>query len=268
MVILPNGSSWEALGLELSMLLVATTGLYGGGVVFNDVFDASLDAEERPERPIPSGRVSRSAAAWFGAVWLVIGILAAATVSMASAVIAILVAIGALTYDAYSKHRPLLGPLNMGLCRGGNLLLGVSIVPAMLGDRWFLAALPVLYIAAITAISQGEVHGGRSRTGWIAVGLMGLVAVCLLGLELLPSFAVWKAAPFLIVLLVQVGPPFVRAAQQPAPARIRTAVRAGILALITLNATLTAGFAGWIAGLVVLLLLPLSLALARLFAVT
>ena len=35
-------------------LVLSTVGLYGGGVVFNDVFDAKLDAVERPERPIPS----------------------------------------------------------------------------------------------------------------------------------------------------------------------------------------------------------------------
>jgi 4-hydroxybenzoate polyprenyltransferase len=42
--------------IPLVWLLLATTGLYGGGVVFNDVFDADLDRIERPERPIPSGR--------------------------------------------------------------------------------------------------------------------------------------------------------------------------------------------------------------------
>ena len=31
-------------------------------MALNDVFDAELDQEERPERPIPSGRVSLSAA--------------------------------------------------------------------------------------------------------------------------------------------------------------------------------------------------------------
>ncbi|NEP43227.1 MAG: UbiA family prenyltransferase, partial [Okeania sp. SIO2H7] len=44
---------------RLGWLLLATTGLYGDGVVFNDVFDAELDAIERPERPIPSDRASR-----------------------------------------------------------------------------------------------------------------------------------------------------------------------------------------------------------------
>src|ERR1041385_8386665 len=52
----------------LPWLLVATTCLYAGGVVLNDVFDARLDACERPERPIPSGRVAVRSAAVFGTV--------------------------------------------------------------------------------------------------------------------------------------------------------------------------------------------------------
>ncbi len=36
--------------------------LSGGGMVLNDFFDAEVDAAERPERPIPSGRISRSMA--------------------------------------------------------------------------------------------------------------------------------------------------------------------------------------------------------------
>src|SRR5690349_14326443 len=44
---------------KLPWLLAATCGLYAGGVVLNDVFDSALDQSERPERPIPSGRVTK-----------------------------------------------------------------------------------------------------------------------------------------------------------------------------------------------------------------
>ena len=46
-------SNWAAL----PWLLGATACLYAGGVVLNDFFDRHLDARERPERPLPSGRV-------------------------------------------------------------------------------------------------------------------------------------------------------------------------------------------------------------------
>ncbi|OYZ46911.1 MAG: polyprenyltransferase, partial [Sphingobacteriales bacterium 24-40-4] len=44
--------------LPVILLCLSTIGLYGGGIVFNDVFDAELDKIERPERAIPSGAVS------------------------------------------------------------------------------------------------------------------------------------------------------------------------------------------------------------------
>ena len=58
-------------------LLVATACLYAGGIVLNDVFDRRIDAVERPERPIPSGRVSAGGAAGLGGALVVSGVLAA-----------------------------------------------------------------------------------------------------------------------------------------------------------------------------------------------
>ena len=43
----------------------------------NDFFDAEVDAVERPERPIPSGRISRSTAGCVGWSLLAAGVLAA-----------------------------------------------------------------------------------------------------------------------------------------------------------------------------------------------
>ena len=252
----------------LGWLILATTGLYGGGVVFNDVCDADLDAVERPERPIPSGRASLSGAILLGTGLLFVGIVAAAMVSGLSAVLATIVAITALLYDKYGKHQTVLGPLNMGVCRGGNLLLGVSAVPEAVGDRWYLALIPIIYIAAITAISQGEVYGGRKITGIVAIALIGLVIGNIVGLGLLPEYTLLVTLPFLTLFTALVLPPFVKAAITPSPELIQTAVKAGVLSLIVLDATIAAGFANWIYGLLLLALLPVSRFLARLFAVT
>lgn len=257
-------TEWSALG----WLLAATAGLYGGGVVFNDVFDAELDASERPERPIPSGRASRRGAALFGGVLLAGGVAAASQVGVVSAGLAALIAGGAVLYDARAKHHAFFGPLTMGACRGGNLLLGASAVPAVMIGSWYLALLPIAYIAAITAVSQGEVHGGSARTGYVALGLVMGVIGSLFALGGRADVRVLHAAPFALFLAIQVVPPFWRAAQTPSPAHIRTAVTAGVVGLIPLNAALAAGFGGWLYGLLVLALLPISMGLGRVFAVT
>lgn len=254
--------------ISLGWLLLATTGLYGGGVVFNDVFDAELDALERPERPIPSGRASRNKAILLGIILLVGGIVASAQVSSLSATISFGTATAALIYDAYGKHHSFFGPLNMGICRGSNLMLGVSVASPMLTEYWFLALLPIVYIAAITTLSRGEVHGGKSGTGIIALLLIGSVLAGFLALGLLDSYHLLTALPFVILLAVRVCIPFIKSVTQPSPENIRIAVRAGVLSLIILNATLAAGFAGLSYGLLVLCLLPISMVLAQKFAVT
>lgn len=258
----------SGFSLDLLWLLAATAGLYAGGVVLNDVFDADVDAVERPERSIPSGRVSRTSAAVFGTILLFAGVAGAAMVSFSSFVIAGLVAVGAVFYDAAGKHHFVIGPLNMGLCRGGNLLLGVSAIPVMLGSLWLLALLPVAYIGAVTAISRGEVHGGRRDTGLLAVVLVSLVVGMLILLAVRADYRIVHAAPFVVLFALLVLPPFVRASREPSAESVRAAVRRGVLSLVVMDAALAAGFAGWAIGLVVLTLLPLSIGLARLFAVT
>jgi 4-hydroxybenzoate polyprenyltransferase len=254
--------------IPLAWLLLATSGLYGGGIVFNDVFDAELDAKERPNRAIPSGRVSRENATLLGSILFAIGIIAAFQVSLVSGAIAIFITLSSLLYDSLAKHHPFFGPLNMGLCRGSNLLLGVSAVPAIIGERWYLALIPVLYIAAITAISQGEVHGGKKITGVLAVLLIAIVLTAILALGLLDEYTAIAALPFAILLAIRILPNFIKAAREPIAENIRNAVKIGVLSLIVLDATVASGFAGLYYGLFVLILLPISLKLAKVFAVT
>lgn len=254
--------------VPLAWLLLSTTGLYGGGVVFNDVFDAQLDAQERPERPIPSGRASRQSAIWLGSMLLGVGVIAASQVSVLSAALATIIALAALLYDAFGKHHSVLGPLNMGLCRGTNLLLGVSALPTMVPHLWFLLLIPLAYIAAITAISQGEVHGGKKSTGVLALLLVAAVMSGVVALGFLPDYQLFAALPFLVLLAGRILPAFVNAVRSPHPEQIRAAVKAGVLSLIVLDASMAAGFASWTYGLLVLSLLPISTVLARRFAVT
>ena len=53
---------------EFALLVAASCCLYLAGMVLNVVFDVEQDTTERPERPIPSGRITRSAASRLG--WL------------------------------------------------------------------------------------------------------------------------------------------------------------------------------------------------------
>jgi 4-hydroxybenzoate polyprenyltransferase len=167
----PRGLPW---------LVGATMCLYAGGVVLNDFFDRRLDAVERPERPIPSGRVSATSAAATGSTLLVVGVVAASQASREGFLVAAAIAAFVLLYDARTKRHPVAGPINMGLCRGLNLLLGVSAVPGAVWDRWPIGLFAVVYIAAVTAVSRGEVHGGRTVVATLALISLGGVVLGLL----------------------------------------------------------------------------------------
>jgi 4-hydroxybenzoate polyprenyltransferase len=250
------------------LLILATIGLYGGGVVFNDVFDAALDRVERPERPIPSGLITESEGTLLGASLLIVGVAAAFGLSAyPSGTIAFAIAIAALVYDKWGKHHSFLGPLNMGLCRGLNLLLGMSLVPDTISHYGYLAVVPILYIAAITMISRGEVHGGKSKTILFAAFLYIVVIESILYTSIVRGNDVY-AIFFLIILAAFIYPPLIRAWREPVGKNIGRAVKAGVLALIVMNASWAAAVGAFPLALVTVLLLPVSILLARLFAVT
>lgn len=257
---------------QVLLLLMATLGLYGGGVVMNDVFDAELDAVERPERPIPSGLVPRSQAAVWGLGLLVLGILCAGLVHWPqffslSFWLALATALAALLYDAWGKHQGILGPVNMGICRGLNLLLGVSVIPHMVTQHWYLSLVPILYIAAITMISRGEVHGGKKTTLYAAAVYYALVIGAILGIAFFNK-TLLTTFPFLILFGGMIFPPLLKAMANPIGPNIGKAVKGGVLALILMNAAWAAAFAAPVLALGLILLLPLSLYLAKAFAVT
>ena len=253
---------------NLLWLTLSTIGLYGGGVAFNDVFDAELDAKERPERPIPSGRVSKGKAALMAFLLLLIGIIAAWNVSNLSAMIALIVAGMAVLYDYWGKHQFIFGPINMGLCRAGNLLLGISAFPVMLQSYWYLGFIPLIFVAAITMISRGEVHG-KNRRALVGGGLMyTAIILSLIVLGLLEGENLVHVIPFLILFAYMIFPPLIKAIHEQIPQLIGKAVKAGVISLIILNASLAAAFAGWQFGIIVLLLLPISIYLAKKFRVT
>ena len=253
---------------RLGWLLGATACLYGGGVVLNDYFDRRLDAVERPERPIPSGRVRPSAAAAFGGLLLAAGIIFAQRATVEAAIIAGSIALLAVVYDRWGKHHALVGPVNMGACRGLNLLLGIAAVPAALAERWELAFLPFLYIWAVTVVSRGEVHGGRANIAIVALAALSIVLVALLVLAAQSPVGRVSGIILTLGLAWRVGPAFLRVASDPRPDTIRHAVKTGVLSLVLLDATLSAVYAGTWYALIVLSAALLAGWLARQFAVT
>ena len=250
----------------LLLLVMSSVFLYASGVILNDVFDFKLDRIERPERPIPSGRITLRSATVYGAILLLIGVFMAFLVNNLSGILAFFLVLSILLYDALAKSHGFFGPLNMGICRGLNLLLGISILEEL--PNWWFALIPVIYIASITLISRGEVHGNNKKHIVFSGTLYALVIFLVLGFILVGGRSLGPVLPFLAIFAVAVYGPLFKAYNNNSPKNIKKAVVAGVLSLILLDAALAVGFSHWWVGVLVILLLPLSLGLSKLFAVT
>jgi len=252
--------------LEALSLVVASIFLYAGGVVMNDVFDVAIDRLERPERPIPSGVVPLKKARIFGIVLLLIGFLISLSVNGYTGTIAALLVLAILMYDCYAKHHAFLGPLNMGICRGLNLFLGIAYV--QLWEQWRYCLVPIIFVFAITMISQGEVHGKNKRNIVLAACLYVFVIFYVSILNQNTAMPLVYQLPFLVVFAIMVLLPLVRAHNSNTPKNIKKAVKAGVISIVVLDTTMAVAHTNLIYALGILLLLPLAMGLAKLFAVT
>jgi 4-hydroxybenzoate polyprenyltransferase len=236
-------------------LVGASMALYAAGTALNDVFDFEIDLAERPGRPLPSGQVSRSTAAWLGGLGLLAGtVLACASGSVTSAIVAAVLAGSIMAYDARLKQT-WLGPAFMGACRGLNLLLGMSHEKALGGVAgWWTALVYGSYVAGITIVSRSESSGGQ-RGGLVAglalqdFSLVGLAAAALLH-QRFPqpdlSRPLIPLAGLLVLALaaLALNTSAARAIQQPIPRFIQATVKTGILSLVWLHVGVVAAVRG------------------------
>lgn len=261
-----QGSNWSAVPwLDFLVLLCSSVLLYAAGVILNDVFDLPIDRVERPERPLPSGLIAVKAASLFGASLMFIGVALAFLVHPLAGSLALALALAILLYDALAKKHGFFGPLVMGICRGLNLLLGMSILGAV--ENWWFALVPVVYIFAITLISRGEVFG-KNKLQIVVAGIMYATVVVSLLWVANGQGNLWYVLPFALLFAGFVYLPLFRAFSQNSPTNIKKAVIAGVMGVVLLASVWCAAAGVWQMALLVLLLLPLSKFLAKRFAVT
>jgi hypothetical protein len=152
-------------GLSLSLF-------YVGGMYLNDAFDRGIDTIERPDRPIPAGKVSAATvfAAGFAMLASGLALLAwmgfgspddaswrkAGTVSWPAPASGAVLAAAIVLYDAYHKGNPL-SPVLMGFCRvlvylTAGLLIACPLPPRLLAG----AAVTLCYVIGLTYVAKQE----------------------------------------------------------------------------------------------------------------
>lgn len=274
---------------QWAMLVMASALLYTAGMVLNDVFDVEVDRVERPQRPLPSGRISWTWARWLGFQLLLMGVACgwlAGFYSNAvlgppwrSGTVATVLAGAILLYDGWAKHF-LLGPFVMGSCRFFNVLLGMSVnamvitaEPQWLGfgtSHVMIAAGIGLYIVGVTWFARSETD--RSPRRLLTLGVLFMAA----GLTLLAIFPRWHLGSFpyryepnvtwplaVVMMSIWILRRAIIAIRDPSPQRVQVAVKHCILSLIILDALVCSLICEWPYAVGIVALLVPTLLLGR-----
>lgn len=249
---------------RLPLLMLAFSLFYVGGMFLNDAFDRDFDARHRPERPIPSGKVSATEVFTYGFGMLALGLVAVAIASRGAdgapdlrALVAALALAGTVVfYDAHHKNNPL-GPLLMGLCRVLVVLGAAFAIVAAPPPAVGLAALALLcHLIGLTYIAKQE-HLERLGALW---------PLAFLALPLL--YGVWLAlaVPLAVLPLLLYAGVLVfalRLLRRRARGDVPRAVIMLIAGMSVLDAIVLAGGGHWAAAMLALTAFALTLALQR-----
>ncbi|MBN1393845.1 MAG: UbiA family prenyltransferase [Pirellulales bacterium] len=268
----PVGNAWQPNAWDFwtwAMLAAASAMLYSSGMALNDLFDVEHDRQARPERPLPSGRVSIDAARRLGwtLLWGGVAMGAAAGLpfdTLRPGLVAALLATAILLYDGWLKRTPL-GPPAMGACRTLNVMLGVNASNVSLGPGFWLAAGAIgVYAAGITWFARRESQRGNrgqliAATAVIASGIAMLYWFPRVSHRTMPELLDDPQRWFLLIGIIGLLIVWrcVRAAIDPAPVKVRMAVAQCIMSIVVLDAIACLAVRGvfW-AGLIVLLIVP------------
>jgi 4-hydroxybenzoate polyprenyltransferase len=186
---------------EVAVVAGSMALFYTAGMVLNDLLDFDVDVRERPERPLPSGAVSRPAA-----LTAVIGLFAAGeALLLLAGTKPFLAGLGLIAlivlYDAWHKGNPL-SPVLMGACRALVYFIAALAVTAEVPtDVAAAAAVLLLYVASLTLVAK-LVRSGRIVAAMIAgIAIFDAVVVIIAGGGIAPV-AVCLAA-FLLTIALQ-----------------------------------------------------------------
>ncbi len=155
------------------LLIISFSFFYIGGMFLNDAFDSKIDAIERPERPIPSGKIKKNivftigfSLLIFGLILLFLGTILFETINpyiplLSGFVLCALIVL----YNLNHKNNPF-SPLIMGLCRVFIYLTTIFVFTSHLQIEIILASTFLLsYLIGLTYIAKQE-NVGEIKNLW------------------------------------------------------------------------------------------------------
>ena len=174
--------AWPVVGV----VLIAVMLLYVGGMALNDVVDYRIDLGQRPERPIPSGRIPLWAAAGVAFACLAAGAGLTAFAGRPAVWFAVALVAAIVVYNLVHK-RTAASVVLMGACRGLVYLTAAAAVCWPLDGpvAMILTAAITVYVALVTLLARAEAATPRIRSAvgrWLAgISLVDAIFLALLG---------------------------------------------------------------------------------------
>lgn len=131
--------------MPFALALIAAFLVNSAGNVINDYFDIEADRVNRPERPIPAGKVSRGMALAFAFALFIAGNLCALMINGLCFTIAVANTILLILYSYSLQHKILIGNIVIGYLVGSVFLFGGAV---------FLQIRLVLILAALAMLAN------------------------------------------------------------------------------------------------------------------
>lgn len=196
----------ELLGLSRlppmpEALLGFLTGLFisGSANISNDYFDRDVDRINRPDRPLPSGRVSVTELWILSLLFAAAGLDAASLLGWPVLTLAAAIWIVAFLYNLKLKETGLLGNLCVAFCVGMTIIIGGTIVGSVNGIVLTFAALAFFFdLGEEIASDAMDVKGDELRSSSSIAKRKGKVYALHLSAGILAIFILLTLIPFLM----------------------------------------------------------------------
>ena len=270
-------ASYGAFESDVFFAVGASVCFYAAGLLDNDLADLAEDRAERPARPLPSGAANPRTVALVAAVLTGVGLLLAGKLGVTALIVAAGVVASVGLYNHVTKHLPVVGALNMGLCRGLSVLLGAAAAPhsellwrliaaGRLKPLLIACGLVAIFIAAVTHLARFETKAQSPPSAkWLPA--LVLLAGAALFLMQVWTATIWSTAALFGVAALSafsVALQLTRDAAAPVPPRIGQLIRL-LLLLQTAFCAAAGTIESSLAATLLLIAWPLSRAVSKRF---
>jgi 4-hydroxybenzoate polyprenyltransferase len=273
-----NGlSMWKQLEASQCIAMgLLSIGLYGFGMSLNDIIDRRRDRQMSPSRPIPSGRIGLATAHVVCAILALLALVCGEIYStgvwgLRISLVLVVFTMALITfYDFAGKYLVAPGLITLGLIRFFHETIAAPSLPVLWHPLFLLNHVTILSAVAyqweqkrpvLKPVHKWSVYSGLAGLDCLAIGLVwwrrhtrDRLAPVKVILSIRPELLIPIAAA---IVFVGVAIWIRKRNSNPRDAG-QALMLAGLLWLIVYDSSFALAYAGWLPGLLVLLLLPVA----------